>query len=131
DEKEHEEHLRQILELLKKEELYAKFSKYEFWIPKEAKILSYIATLRKKGLGAVLMQREKAKLECPNRSKKTEEHQGGRYWRSWLPCYGDLRAVIMHESHKLKYSIYPGSDKMYQDMKKLYWWPNMKADITT
>nr|GEY33174.1 putative reverse transcriptase domain-containing protein [Tanacetum cinerariifolium] len=34
DGKEHEEHLRQILELLKKEELYAKFSKYEFWIPK-------------------------------------------------------------------------------------------------
>nr|GFB75819.1 putative reverse transcriptase domain-containing protein [Tanacetum cinerariifolium] len=32
--KEHEEHLNAILELLKKEELYAKFSKYEFWIPK-------------------------------------------------------------------------------------------------
>ncbi|GJU19281.1 reverse transcriptase domain-containing protein [Tanacetum coccineum] len=28
-----------------------------------------------------------------------------------------------------KYSIYPGSDKMYQDLKKLYWWPNMKAII--
>nr|GFB34974.1 reverse transcriptase domain-containing protein [Tanacetum cinerariifolium] len=52
-----------------------------------------------KGLGDVLMQREKT--------------------------------VIMHESHKSKYSIHPGSDKMYQDMKKLYWWPNMKADITT
>ncbi|GJR80862.1 putative reverse transcriptase domain-containing protein [Tanacetum coccineum] len=51
--------------------------------------------------------------------------------RSWLPCYGDLRSVIMHESHKSKYSIHPGSEKMYQDMKKLYWWPNMKADITT
>nr|GFA45989.1 reverse transcriptase domain-containing protein [Tanacetum cinerariifolium]GFB55358.1 reverse transcriptase domain-containing protein [Tanacetum cinerariifolium] len=37
----------------------------------------------------------------------------------------------MHESHKSKYSIHPGSDKMYQDMKKLYWWPNMKANITT
>ncbi|GJU06057.1 putative ribonuclease H-like domain-containing protein [Tanacetum coccineum] len=35
----------------------------------------------------------------------------------------------MHESHKLKYSIHPGSDKMYQDLKKLYWWPNMKAII--
>ncbi|GKC66200.1 hypothetical protein Tco_1098798 [Tanacetum coccineum] len=34
--------------------------------------------------------------------------------RSWLPCYGDLRTLIMHESHKSKYSIHPGSDKMYQ-----------------
>ncbi|GJW14236.1 putative reverse transcriptase domain-containing protein [Tanacetum coccineum] len=51
--------------------------------------------------------------------------------RSWLPCYGDLRSVIMHESHKSKYSIHPGSENMYQDMKKLYWWPNMKDDIST
>ncbi|GJW12763.1 putative reverse transcriptase domain-containing protein [Tanacetum coccineum] len=63
-----------------------------------------------KGLGVVLMQRER---------------------RSWLHCYGDLRSVIMHDSHKSKYSIHPGSEKMYQDMKKLYWWPNMKADIAT
>ncbi|GJU48816.1 putative reverse transcriptase domain-containing protein, partial [Tanacetum coccineum] len=51
--------------------------------------------------------------------------------RSWLPYYGDLSSVIMHESHKSKYSIHPSSEKMYQDMKKLYWWPNMKADIAT
>ncbi|GKD73106.1 putative reverse transcriptase domain-containing protein [Tanacetum coccineum] len=51
--------------------------------------------------------------------------------RSWLSCYGDLRNVIMHESHKSKYSIHPGFDKMYQDMKKLYWWPNIKANIAT
>nr|GEU93793.1 retrotransposon protein, putative, Ty3-gypsy subclass [Tanacetum cinerariifolium] len=50
---------------------------------------------------------------------------------SWLPCYGDLRSVIMHESYKSKYSIHPSSDKMYQDMKKLYWWSNMKANIAT
>ncbi|GJU78569.1 putative reverse transcriptase domain-containing protein [Tanacetum coccineum] len=51
--------------------------------------------------------------------------------RSWIPCYGDLRALIMHESHKSEYLIHPGSDKMYQDLKKLYWWPNIKVEIAT
>ncbi|GJS43166.1 putative reverse transcriptase domain-containing protein [Tanacetum coccineum] len=51
--------------------------------------------------------------------------------RSWVSCFGDLRALIMHESHKSKYSIHPGSDKMYQDLRRLYWWPNMKAEIAT
>ncbi|GKA33713.1 putative reverse transcriptase domain-containing protein [Tanacetum coccineum] len=39
--------------------------------------------------------------------------------------------LIMNESHKSKYSIHPGPDKMYQDLKKLYWWPNIKAEIST
>ncbi|GKC72124.1 putative reverse transcriptase domain-containing protein [Tanacetum coccineum] len=51
--------------------------------------------------------------------------------RSRLPCYGDLRTLVMHESHKSKYSIHPGSDKIYQDLKQLYWWLNMKANIAT
>ncbi|GKC39970.1 putative reverse transcriptase domain-containing protein [Tanacetum coccineum] len=49
--------------------------------------------------------------------------------RVWLPQFGGLKDLIMHESHKSKYSIHQGSDKMYQDLKQLYWWPNMKADI--
>ncbi|GJY38160.1 putative reverse transcriptase domain-containing protein [Tanacetum coccineum] len=50
---------------------------------------------------------------------------------SWFPCYGDLRTLIMHESYKSKYFVHSGSDKMYLDMRKLYWWPNMKVDIAT
>nr|GEX84015.1 putative reverse transcriptase domain-containing protein [Tanacetum cinerariifolium] len=46
--------------------------------------------------------------------------------RSWVPCFADLRTLIMHESYKSMYSIHPGSDKMYQDLKRLYWWPNIK-----
>nr|GEV26664.1 hypothetical protein [Tanacetum cinerariifolium] len=51
--------------------------------------------------------------------------------RVWLSRFGGLRDLIMHESHKSKNSIHPGSDKMYQDLKLLYWWLNMKADIAT
>ncbi|GJX71159.1 putative reverse transcriptase domain-containing protein [Tanacetum coccineum] len=286
NEKEHEEHLKTILELLKKEELYAKFSKCEFWIntvkflghvidnsgihvdppkieavknwaspttPLEirqflglagyyrrfikgfSKIAKPMTELTQKnqkfdwgeeqeeafqllkqklcvarilalpegsedfvvycdasikGLGAVLMQRMKVivyasrqlkiheknytthdleikplrlralvmtiGLDLPSRIleaqreavkiknieavdisgmlKKLEARADGTLCldnRSWLPCYGDTRSLIMHESHKSKFSIHPGSDKMYHDLKMLYWWPNMKADIAT
>ncbi|GKG03591.1 putative reverse transcriptase domain-containing protein, partial [Tanacetum coccineum] len=40
-------------------------------------------------------------------------------------------AMKRKNSHKSKYSIHLGSDKMYQDLKLLYWWPNIKADIAT
>nr|GEY24146.1 putative reverse transcriptase domain-containing protein [Tanacetum cinerariifolium] len=79
---------------------------------------------------------EKKNVEAENLGRliKTvfEIHPDGtRYHdkRIWLPKFGGLRDLIMHESHKSKYSIYSGFDKMYQDLKQLYWWPNMKADI--
>ncbi|GJY28825.1 putative reverse transcriptase domain-containing protein [Tanacetum coccineum] len=275
--KEHDEHLKAILELIKKEELYAKFSKCEFWIPKANKEEATFLLIKQKvcsapilalpegsedfvvycdalhkGLGVVLMQKGKViayasrqlkihEKNCPTQDlelgsvvfalkiwrhylygtkctvftdhkslqhilNQKELNMRQHHWlellsdydyeiryhprkanlvmtiglnlpkqiletqieaqkpeilknedvggmirkdipkeklepradgtlclngRSWLPCYGDLRTVIMHESHKSKYSIHPGSDKMYQDMKKLYWWPNMKANIAT
>ncbi|GKA99474.1 putative reverse transcriptase domain-containing protein [Tanacetum coccineum] len=88
--------------------------------------------LKNEDVGGMLI--ENAKDPEKFRKEKLEPRADGTLCfngRSWLPCYGDLRTVIMHESHKSKYSIHPGSDKMYQDMKKLYWWPNMKADIAT
>ncbi|GJZ97745.1 putative reverse transcriptase domain-containing protein [Tanacetum coccineum] len=88
--------------------------------------------IKNEDVGGMLI--ENAKFPEAIREQKLEPHADGTLClngRSWLPCYGDLRTVIMHESHKSKYSIHPGSDKMYQDMKKLYWWPNMKADIAT
>nr|GEY16160.1 putative reverse transcriptase domain-containing protein [Tanacetum cinerariifolium] len=66
--------------------------------------------------------------------KKLEQRTDGTLClngRSWIPCRGNLRELIMHELHKSRYSIHPGSDKMCQDLKKLYWWPNLKAEIST
>ncbi|GJR20764.1 putative reverse transcriptase domain-containing protein [Tanacetum coccineum] len=88
--------------------------------------------IKNEDVGGMLL--ENAKDPEKVRKEKLEPRADGTLCfngRSWLPCHGDLRTVIMHESYKSKYSIYPGSDKMYQDMKKLYWWPNMKADIAT
>nr|GEY05123.1 reverse transcriptase domain-containing protein [Tanacetum cinerariifolium] len=42
---------------------------------------------------------------------------------------GDVRALIMDEAHKSKYSIHPGADKMYYDLRDRYWWPGMNKDI--
>ncbi|GJW97847.1 putative reverse transcriptase domain-containing protein [Tanacetum coccineum] len=88
--------------------------------------------IKNEDVGGMLVENSKDPKKF--RMEKLEPRANGTLGsndRSWLPCYGDLRTVIMHESHKSKYSIHPGSDKMYQDMKKLYWWPNMKADIAT
>ncbi|GKE17208.1 putative reverse transcriptase domain-containing protein, partial [Tanacetum coccineum] len=168
--KEHEEHLKLILRLLKKEELYTKFSKCEFWLSK------YVVFTDHKSLQHILDQKElnmrqrrwlellsdydceiryhpgKANVQILNAQvearkeenyitedlcgmiKKLEPRADETLClrnRSWIPCFGDLRALIMHESHKSKYSIHPGSDKMYQDLKKLYWWLNIKAEIAT
>ncbi|GKC71720.1 putative reverse transcriptase domain-containing protein [Tanacetum coccineum] len=205
---EHEEHLKLILELLKDEDLYAKFSNAPILALREGAenfIFYYDALL--KGLGVVLMQNEKViayasrqlkihekndttyelelgavllsdydreiryhpgkanvaadalsrktearkpenleavdvggilvetsrELENP-RKEKLEPRADGTLClnsRSWFLCYGDLRTLIMHEFYKSKYSVHPGSDKMYQNIKKLYWWPNIKADIAT
>ena len=51
--------------------------------------------------------------------------------RIWIPKFGNLQNLVMDEAHKTKYSVHPGSDKMYLDLKKHYWWPNMKAEIAT
>nr|GEV33412.1 putative reverse transcriptase domain-containing protein [Tanacetum cinerariifolium] len=268
DEEKHEKHLKIILELLKKERLYAKFSKCAFWLDsvqflgyaivhsgvhvdpaKIEAIKSWAAlmtptekyewgkeeeeafqTLKQKlcsapilalpegtedfvvycdaslkGYGVVLMQREKViayaskQLKVHEEKYTTHDLELGavvfalKLWRhylygtKWIELLSDydyeiryhpgkanvmahalsrkerikqlrvralmmtihndlskricearegamrkkLRNLVMHESHKFKYSIHPGSDKMYQDLKSLYWWPSMKADIAT
>ncbi|GJX23436.1 putative reverse transcriptase domain-containing protein [Tanacetum coccineum] len=47
----------------------------------------------------------------------------------WVPLKGDVRILIMDEAHKSKYSVHLGADKMYYDLRDMYWWPGKKKDI--
>ncbi|GJT95631.1 putative reverse transcriptase domain-containing protein [Tanacetum coccineum] len=48
---------------------------------------------------------------------------GGIYFfdRIWIPSVGGVRKLIMDEAHTSRYSIHPGADKMYHDLRDLYW----------
>jgi hypothetical protein len=46
-----------------------------------------------------------------------------------VPVDPELRKEIFDEAHLSKFSIHPGSTKMYQDLRKNFWWSNMKVDI--
>nr|GFD04819.1 reverse transcriptase domain-containing protein [Tanacetum cinerariifolium] len=67
--------------------------------------------LKSEDVGGMLIENSKDP-EKP-RKEKLEPRADGTlclYNRSWLPCYSELRTLIMHESHKSKYSVHPGSD---------------------
>ncbi|GKA30457.1 putative reverse transcriptase domain-containing protein [Tanacetum coccineum] len=144
-----------------KEELYAKFSKYDFWLPKVqflghvidsegihvdlAKIesIKYWASPKnptriRQFLGLAIITNDLSKnVKKENlcgMNKEFETRPDGtlciKKW-IWVPRFGGLRDLIMNESHKYKYSIHLGLDKLYHDLKKLYWWLNMKAKIAT
>nr|GFA51536.1 reverse transcriptase domain-containing protein [Tanacetum cinerariifolium] len=238
---EHEDHLRLVLELLKKEELYAKFSKCEFWL-QEVQFLGHVfnqsgihvdpkdfvvyCDTSNQGLGCVLMQRGKviayesrqlkiyeknytthdlefevvvfalktwrhyfygtksviytnhkslqrifdqkelnmhqkrwielfSDYECEIRyhpvaqgeafkqenilaerlhgldQQMKKRKDGSLYFlhRIWVLLVGGVQTIIMDETHKTRYFVHPGADKMYHDIRNMYWWLGMKRDI--
>ncbi|GJX54928.1 putative reverse transcriptase domain-containing protein [Tanacetum coccineum] len=66
--------------------------------------------------------------------QQMEKKEGGSLYfmdRIWVPLVGGMRKMIINEAHKSKYSVHPGADKMYHDLRDMYWWPGMKRDIAT
>ncbi|GJZ88832.1 putative reverse transcriptase domain-containing protein [Tanacetum coccineum] len=102
------------------------------------------------GLGYVLMQRGKYEIHYhlskanvvadalsrkeqlkPRRMEKKEGKSCISWDRIWVPLVGSVRTMIMDEAHRSKYFVHPGADKMYHDLRDMYWWPGMKRDIAT
>ncbi|GJR40049.1 putative reverse transcriptase domain-containing protein [Tanacetum coccineum] len=94
-------------------------------------------TLQSSIKGWILAAQEEASDESAGLQKGLDEmveYRGNRalYYldQIWVPLKGDVRTLIMDEAHKSKYSVHPGANKMYYDLRDRYWWPGMKKDIT-
>ncbi|GKC33339.1 reverse transcriptase domain-containing protein, partial [Tanacetum coccineum] len=109
----------------------------------------------KQGFGCVLMQQGKViayasrQLKIHENNYTTHDLELGavvfalKIWRhylyvkllldrNWIPSIGDLVEINHDEAHNSRYSVHPvqiRSDKMYYDLRDLYWWPGMKRDI--
>ncbi|GJS02187.1 putative reverse transcriptase domain-containing protein [Tanacetum coccineum] len=92
--------------------------------------------LRNEDVGGMLLENSKDPEKL--RTEKLEPRADGTLClngRSWLPCYGDLRTVIMHESHKSKYSIHPEHQRpsglLVQPDIPQWKWDNITMDFVT
>jgi hypothetical protein len=71
-------------------------------------------------------------LIVDGKGKDFREDAEGVLWfmdRLCVPDIKSIRELILKEAHETTYSIHPGSEKMYQDLKKTFWWYGMKRDI--
>lgn len=46
-----------------------------------------------------------------------------------VPKFGDIKKLVSNEAHGTRYYVHPRAEKMYHDLRTLYWWPNMNVEI--
>ncbi|GJY32947.1 putative reverse transcriptase domain-containing protein [Tanacetum coccineum] len=70
-------------------------------------------------------------LDLPKRILEAQIEARNQRISSWIPCYGDLRSVIMHESHKVKAEHQRPSGLLVQPEIPEWKWDNIKMDFIT
>ncbi|GJR12181.1 putative reverse transcriptase domain-containing protein [Tanacetum coccineum] len=141
--KEHEGHLKLTLRLLKEEGLYDKFSNCDFWLSKcvvftDHKSLQHILDQKELNMRQRRWLELLSDYDCeiryhPGKANILSAQLEARKEENFVTedLHGMINKLEPRADGISKYSIHPGLDKMYQDLKKLYWWPNMNAKIAT
>ncbi|KAI3716247.1 hypothetical protein L6452_23456 [Arctium lappa] len=90
-----------------------------------------IDKIKESQVEALLEENLKGEVMAKQHLLLTEDSRGVKLFngRVWVPKIGGNRELLLEDAHKSKYSIHPGSTKMYRDLKLHYWWPVMKLDV--
>jgi hypothetical protein len=94
----------------------------------ESILLQRIIDVQKDNEG---MRHIREKIEA-RKAKCFRKYDQGIVWfnnRIVVPKNEEIRQQILDEAHLSRYSIHPGSTKMYHDLKQHYWWTKMKIEI--
>lgn len=85
--------------------------------------MDQIEAMKTENIKQEKLQKKRQYLEKMNEAQRHLKTEFG------FPCLGTLRKMVIEETDKSKYSIYPGSTKTYRELKQMYWWPNMKPNV--
>jgi hypothetical protein len=118
-------------------ELCVEFDKLNLRIVANTKVIemevgsSFLQEIRKGQLEDEKIQQIKRNIMEEKSPSFLEDDQGVLWYkgRIYVPYVKELKDKILREAHESAYSIYPGGNKMYHDLKAAYWWYDMRSDI--
>jgi hypothetical protein len=117
-----EEMRRLNLEVVEQGNLYA--------LAAESNLYDRIVTAKRNDEDLQIIKQKLAEGD-PNYTCFQKDHKDVIWFgkRLVVPVDPEIRKTIFDEAHMSKFSIHPGSNKMFQDLKQNFWWSNMKVDI--
>ncbi|XP_048227274.1 uncharacterized protein LOC125369299 [Ricinus communis] len=123
-----------VVQTLREHQLYAKFSKCEFWLESVAFLGHVMSRDGKANVVADALSRKSVcslthiSAEKRHLTKELQEliRMGTRLC---VPDVDNLRKEILDEAHCIAYCVHPGSTKMYHNLNGNYWWSGMKRDV--
>jgi hypothetical protein len=118
-------------------ELCVEFDKLNLRIVANTKVIemevgsSFLQEIRKGQLEDEKIQQIKRNIMEEKSPSFLEDDQGVLWYkgRIYVPYVKELKDKILREAHESAYSIHPGGNKMYHDLKAAYWWYDMRSDI--
>jgi hypothetical protein len=118
-------------------ELCEEFDKLNLWIVANTEAMeievgpSLLQEIRRGQLEDEKIQEIKRNIKEEKSPGFSEDDEGVLWYkgRICVPNVKELKDTILREAHGSTYSIHPGGNKMYHDLKATYWWYGMKRDV--